>query len=268
MKDYSPDQTGQELLRQEDHDRFLVTLFLPKEMVVRVAPLYALNAELAKTRRVVSEPALGEIRLQWWVDALEGAFAGHAPPHEIGEALLAVIAEGKLQKDDLLALVEAYREELYEPPLESVSEFTHHAFFTGGRIEILVAQALDGSYDAISAAQAVGTTWAVLSMLRALPGRRQQGWDYLPQDALVANDGNEAAVIEAMLKGTLEQMQLSMRTEPSGPIQALKPHRLLATLAQCYGTTIRKAGYDVASTNFERGTLWRFIRLMAASMRR
>ena len=43
----------------------------------------AANHEIAKTAEVVSEPAIGQIRLQWWREALEGVEAGRPRAHEV-----------------------------------------------------------------------------------------------------------------------------------------------------------------------------------------
>ena len=42
--------------------------------------LYAFNLEIARVREPVSEPMPGEIRLQWWRDALVGAAAARSAP--------------------------------------------------------------------------------------------------------------------------------------------------------------------------------------------
>ena len=59
-----------ELVRSEDKDRWLTALFVPEERRPLIHALYAFNAELARVRDQVSQPMLGEIRLQWWDDAV------------------------------------------------------------------------------------------------------------------------------------------------------------------------------------------------------
>ena len=60
---------GQEV-RKYDKDRFLTALFAPADRREALFALYAFNLEIAKTREVVTEPVLGQIRLQWWYDAI------------------------------------------------------------------------------------------------------------------------------------------------------------------------------------------------------
>ena len=66
-------------IRRYDRDRFLTALFAPADRREDLFALYAFNLEVAKTREVASEAMLGQIRLQWWRDALDEVFAGKPP---------------------------------------------------------------------------------------------------------------------------------------------------------------------------------------------
>ena len=67
------------LVRSADKDRWLTALFVPEERRPLIHALYAFNAELARIRDQVSQPMLGEIRLQWWEDAVNGIYGGATP---------------------------------------------------------------------------------------------------------------------------------------------------------------------------------------------
>lgn len=54
-----------EELRSLDFERYLSLLVIKEEPRRALTALYGLNAEIAKVRELVSEPMLGEIRLQW-----------------------------------------------------------------------------------------------------------------------------------------------------------------------------------------------------------
>ena len=83
-------------LSGHDRDRYLTTLFAPAERRAMLLALYAFNFEVAKLREVTREPLIGQIRLQWWRDAIDKIYGG-APPrrHEIVEPLAVVIREGR-----------------------------------------------------------------------------------------------------------------------------------------------------------------------------
>ena len=76
-----------DLVRAGDKDRYLTSLFTPDRLRPHLLALYAFNIEIARIRETVSEAALGEIRLHWWRDAIEGIYAGNSHGHPVIEAL-------------------------------------------------------------------------------------------------------------------------------------------------------------------------------------
>jgi 15-cis-phytoene synthase len=92
-----------ESLRRHDPDRFLTALFAPAEHRETLITLYAFNHELARARDVASQALLALIRLQWWREVVEG----EAKLHEVATPLHAMIADSRLDRSTLLALIEA-----------------------------------------------------------------------------------------------------------------------------------------------------------------
>src|SRR3954452_15251843 len=81
-----------ESLRRHDRDRFLMTLFAPPERRAALVALYAFNFEIAKTREVVREPLLGQIRLQWWREVIDEIYRGTTVrKHEVVQPLAEAI---------------------------------------------------------------------------------------------------------------------------------------------------------------------------------
>lgn len=95
-------------LRRHDPDRFLTVLFAPAERRETLITLFAFNHELARARDVASQTLLALIRLQWWRDVVEGGAKGH----EVATPLSAMIADGRLDRAELLALIEAREAEV------------------------------------------------------------------------------------------------------------------------------------------------------------
>ena len=75
-------------LRSTDHDKYLATLVLPEASRAAISALYAFSAEIAAVRDRAREPAAGEIRLQWWADALTGEGHGNVRQNPVADALL------------------------------------------------------------------------------------------------------------------------------------------------------------------------------------
>src|SRR5512135_1463257 len=72
-------------VRHYDHDRYLTCLFAPDDRREALFAIFAFNHEVAKTREVVREPILGQIRLQWWRDSIAALYAGEVRRHEVIE---------------------------------------------------------------------------------------------------------------------------------------------------------------------------------------
>ena len=89
-------------LRLHDPDRYLTARLAPKPSRPALITLYAFNAELARICDAVSEPALGEIRLQWWRDALDGADTDVKTGAPLADALMQTIRAHELPKPLLL----------------------------------------------------------------------------------------------------------------------------------------------------------------------
>ncbi len=77
-----------EFVRRHDPDRFLCSLFAPRERRDALFALVAFNPELARAREAARNPMVALMRLQWWRDAVEEA-AARKPPrrHEVAEPL-------------------------------------------------------------------------------------------------------------------------------------------------------------------------------------
>ncbi len=75
------------LVREADRDRYLATLFAPAAQRDALYALYAFNVEIARVRDLAREPMPGEIRLQWWREALSGEREGEAAAHPVAAAL-------------------------------------------------------------------------------------------------------------------------------------------------------------------------------------
>ncbi len=107
----------QALVRASDRDRFVATLFAPSDRRPYLFALYAFNLEISRISEVAHEPLPGEIRLQWWRDALTGAGEGGASGHPVVSALLGTIESCQLPVEPLLDLIEARGFDLYQEPM-------------------------------------------------------------------------------------------------------------------------------------------------------
>ena len=243
-------------VRRHDHDRYLTTLFLPADRRNAAMALYAFNLEIARTREIVSEPLLGQIRLQWWRETIEGLFEGTPREHPVVDALGGAIRRHDLSRDRLEALIDAREADLDDGPPSDIEALESYAVETSGGLSALVMQTLD-SFDAtaINAAQHVGTAWAIIGLARAVGFHAQTQRIYIPE-ALLSEyeverrrlfDLKPSPGLNRAIDHMVERAARFLADARSVSPQIPKPARrglLLASLADRHIAAIRKAGHD------------------------
>jgi NADH dehydrogenase [ubiquinone] 1 alpha subcomplex assembly factor 6 len=185
-------------LRRHDRDRYLSALFAPAGRREALMALYAFNHEIAKTREVVSEPLLGRIRLQWWRESLEAVYAGGpVRAHEVMTPLAATIREHRLSPEHFNALIEARELDLVDEPPTSLAALEAYGAETAGRLQRLALQALDARDEAADhAAREVGTAYALVGLIRAIPFHARARRHYLPAEVVAETGLDLGALFE------------------------------------------------------------------------
>ena len=194
----------QEILRAEDRDRFLSTLFAPDEKRTHLEALYAFNAEICRVRDAVTEPQLGLIRLQWWRDTVEGIYQGQATPgHPVAEALAEAIAEGGLPQQALLDLVTAHEFDLFHDRMPDLTALEAYMGETHSRLIQMAAMILDR--DAAPKASEAAGLYGVAQGLALILGDPRHRDPFLPQgmdvEAAIAHAGKRLAEAETLRPG-------------------------------------------------------------------
>jgi len=195
MKTESAEQTAA-TLRELDRDRYFATLVLPAAPRPAITALYAFSAEIAAVRERAHEPAPGEIRLQWWRDALQGLGHGEVRQNPLADALLAAIDEYHLPTAPLVRLIEARRFDLYQDPMPDVATFEGYAGETVSVLFQLAAMILSAgeALEAADAAGHLGVAQALTGHLRAFGYNASRGRIFLPLSIFVANGVREEEV--------------------------------------------------------------------------
>ena len=188
----------QEILRAEDRDRFLSTLFAPDEKRPHLEALYAFNAEICRVRGAVTEPQLGLIRLQWWRDTVEGLYEGQATSgHPVAEALARAIAEGGLPRQALLDLVTAHEFDLFHDRMPGLTELEAYLGETHSRLIQMAAMILDR--DAAPKASEAAGLYGVAQGMALILGDPRHRDPFLPEgmDVKAALAHAEKRLVEA-----------------------------------------------------------------------
>ncbi|OTA61848.1 hypothetical protein K449DRAFT_414579 [Hypoxylon sp. EC38] len=80
-------------LRQSDYDSYLIRNLLPKSRRDAYDALRAFNLELVRLPELVSHPTIGQMRMQFWRDAVNNTFAGKPPKEPIMILLYKVVSQ-------------------------------------------------------------------------------------------------------------------------------------------------------------------------------
>ncbi len=202
-----------ELVRQGDKDRYLSTLLAPDAKRPQLLALYAFNIEIARIRETVSEAALGEIRLRWWADAIEAAYAGERQGHPVIEALAPVIAEAGLPKPALLNMIEARQFDLYDDPMPNLGQLEGYLGETSAMLIQLAAMILDRpraqSLGDISGL--AGVAMGITGLMRSLPLQRRRGQCYVPSDLLAKHGLTPAHLLAGREPETIAKALAELR---------------------------------------------------------
>lgn len=184
-------------VRRFDHDRYLTALFAPAGARPALCALYAFNVEVARVRETVSEPLIGQIRLQWWRDAIAELAVGRPRGHPVVAGLARALALG-VRPEDFDPLLLAREQDLADEPPATLAALEAYADGTAGSLARMAATILGGRDPAAQeAARLVGIAWALTGTLRAVPFLARQRRSRLPAD-LVAQAGLD---LDAMFEG-------------------------------------------------------------------
>jgi len=259
------------LVREADRDRWLASLFAPADKRPHLNALAAFTIEVARVRDLVSDPAPGEIRMQWWVDAIEGETRGDVHAHPVADALIDTISRFRLPRRALTDLIEARRFDLYDDPMPSRNDLEGYCGETASALIQLAALVLDRDA-ALSTAETAGhagCAQAIAGLLRSLPIHLSRGQCYVPRDilsaagttpeAFVAEKGGAAAerAVAAMValgRDHFAKFEAGARKLPA----VLRPAYLPAGLAGAYLDRVERLGTRAMSEYRDIGTLARY----------
>lgn len=231
------------LVRRVDEDRWLASRFAPPEVRARLIALYAAYYEIAHSVEVVREPALGDVRLEWWRAGVAEIAAGkaaraHPVLHALGEsgAPLATLPE----------IIATRGRDLAAAPFTTWAALDAYIDGTAGAL-------LRGAIEACGAdigdafVQSAGRAWGYAGLLRAAEHWRARGRNVIPAE------------------GSAEEMHARARTAYVAAASQSAPARAFAAL----GYVAFVPGYLKALARGRRETplFARHWRLIAASLR-
>ncbi len=249
------------LIRDVDKDRYLATLFAPADRRPHLFALYAFSFEVSRVREVVSEPLPGEVRLQWWRDALQGEPRGDILSNPVAAALISSIKQFRLPVEPLIALIDARIFDLYDDPMPTVADLEGYCGETSSAIIRLASLILANGEDpgGAEAAGNAGVAYAVTGLLRAFPWHAMNGQVYVPKEYLLRYGATRDDIASGrggpgVMSAIRDMRQLARhhlsrtRDLRSSIAPAVAPAFLPVSLAETYLRAMEKPGYDPFTT--------------------
>ncbi len=271
-----------DLVRRLDYDRWLTTLFAPAPRRGSLLALYAFNLEIARIRETVSEPMLGEIRLQWWREAIDELYQGRARRHAVLEALVPEAALGTIERSLFERLLEARHFDLEARRPHDLAELDDYAAGTSSTLLKLGAQLLSRREPRLlEALDRIGIAWATVGLIRAIPFHAGANRVYIPDAVLARHELTDRDVIAfkeektAKLRAAIKEVALSAvghldeaRRSYPRPERAIQALFLPAVLAQAYLRRLVRIEFAVMRRPVELSRLRKLMLLYGAAARR
>lgn len=278
LEDASPSaQSVLEAARTYERDRYLSALLAPAEARDDLLTIAAYIGELKRIPLLTREAAIGEIRLQWWRDALQDPDS--VTGHPVADALKDVARRWSLRQDLVTAPIEGFSRELYEDGIRNADELRLYAEETDGAAFMLGLAVLgalpeqDAEPLIAAAAKAQGLTRLAVSLPQHLAHGRlplppfllEEAGDPRGMDAANASTSVQAltARLGAEASSALDELRQGQGRLRSGQISALLPVCLVAL----YLKVALKPGRDVLLHVADISPLSRVTRLWFAHLR-
>lgn len=226
--DAAPDDFERHV-RRVDPDRWLAARLIEEPAArTEVLALYALDHELGRIAPAVSQPMLGEIRLQWWREAIARAGEGGAADHPVIAALKPALQAGRLRRDLLESLLSSHAIDLEPQPFADEAGLLAWMDARFGAAMGLAARLLDPAADDGDAFVHAGRAWGWSSLLQAAPAWRAQGRD--PWPARWEGVDEVAARVRVRVDAALKASRAGLKGLPTAAFPAVA----YTTLARDY----------------------------------
>ncbi len=265
-----------DLVNRFDYDRYLTVLYAPADRRDALFALYAFNYEISRIREAVSEPMLGEIRLQWWREAIDDIFLGTTiRGHDVLPSLAAAIKEYDLSRDMFMAIIEGKAQDIYDENPKDMVALEDYLSMTAGNLSCLAAHIL-GQKDSDDLVQRLGIAWGYVGLIRSITYYISLKKSFIPLKLIdkynIKGKFLSQEHSEGMKSSLLEFYQqadehLNYISENKSRIDSeSRSVFLLSALTRSYMKTIKKADFNVFRLEEKADALSRQWRLLSSAL--
>jgi phytoene synthase len=264
--------------RAGEPDRYLAALLAPPSARSGLLALAAFASEVARVPNLAaSEPSVGEIRLQWWRDALQSADERAQTGNPIADALRAAARRHALPLPLLLETIEARSFELAGDSMADDAALQTYLWKSEGAAFALAGRVL--APDAVAAidtaaaasAQAYGLARLLLHLPRTLsrerlplPQSRLEAAGVTRSELLAGERGPGVAILFAGLGDEARRSLVTSRQHVANLPRGARAAFLPLALVRSYLRALERPGRDVLRESVEIAPLTRVLRIATA----
>lgn len=223
------DNTLIDNLKRVDPDRYRAAMFADKADRDALLTLYAFHAELAKVPELVSETMIGQIRYQWWRDALEEIYTDKpVRKHEVATPLAKLIKSHDIPRYWLDKLIDGRERDLDATPFKNLDAARVYCHNTSGALLRVAAYIVDPQSNE-DHMLSLGEAWGMIGLARS--------WKFY-QNGMLENVEFEA-LLEAARQTRRDTIKEMGKARP-----AVMPAIAYIGLIPKFISRMNTAGYD------------------------
>ena len=235
-------------LKKADPDRYRAALMADTQGRRDLLILYAFHYELSKVPDVTSEPMLGQIRYEWWREAIDEIYTGReVRRHEISTPLAEMLRRTDVPRFWIDRLIDGRARDLDPQAFTDISDARDYARQTSGQLLQIAIKVLGGAPD--EAALNAGEAWGLTGLARSFGYYHDRVLQNLSFEDLIA------AAEESYASG-------------QGKVEtAIFPALAYAALVPKFLNRMKRSGFDPKTQRVEYGPLAKQYRLFVAGVR-
>ncbi|CAK9807401.1 NADH dehydrogenase (ubiquinone) complex I, assembly factor 6 [Anthophora plagiata] len=196
-----------ELVRKHDYENFLCTLFLSYETRAVAFAIRAFNVEVAQVRDQVNDYKIGEMRLKFWIDALNNIYKGSSPQNPIMLELHEILQKYSLSKHYFKRLIDIRSEKLCDYSFNDMTAIERYAEYSNSSIYYLLLEAHGvTNINADHAASHMGKAHGIINLIRSVRYNAAKRINMLPQDILMKYGVSTEAVLQGQSSKELQNV--------------------------------------------------------------
>ena len=235
-------------LKKADPDRYRAALMADAQGRQDLLILYAFHYELSKVPDVTTEPMLGQIRYEWWREAIDEIYTGReVRRHEISTPLAELLKRTDVPRFWVDRLIDGRARDLDPQPFKDIEDARSYARQTSGQLLQIAVKILGGTPD--ETILKAGDAWGLTGLARSYRFYHDRILQNLAFEELVA----AAAESYALGKGKVES--------------SIFPAVAYAGLVPKFVKRMKRGGFDPQTQSVSYSPLAKQYRLLVAGLR-